>query len=440
MFNSFIQFIKDNGLIKKGQRVLLAISGGMDSMVLLQLFEKSGFDYGVVHCNFKLRGDESDEDESFVKRQVLIHGVPAFFKSFDTREYAEVSGISIEMAARELRYEYFEEVRKENKFDLIATAHHQDDQFETFFLNLSRKTGIKGLTGIKKKAGRVIRPLLFANRKQVKEYCQEKFIEYREDSSNSELIYQRNFVRHQIIPLFEELNPAFKKNLVSGISNLRETEEFYMHFLQTEINKVCLPSEDGAEIRIQDLLKVPFPRLVLFEILQTYHFNPTVVYEVYQGLESSSGKKYYSKTHRLVKDRESLFVSKVSDEDEKIYYIEKDDLELFDPMDLIIEKIHMEDFSMIRDSKVACIDLDKIRFPLLMRPWHQGDYFRPLGMEGFKKVSDFFIDQKVPIHIKEKTWILCSGEQIVWIMGMRLDDRFKVTEETLEVLEIQIKQ
>ncbi len=211
MLVRFFEFVKNKQLFEPHQKVLLAVSGGVDSMVLLHLFENSGFEYGIVHCNFQLRGDESDGDEEFVKQQVLNHGVPSWFQTFETEEYARLNGISIEMAARELRYQFFEEIRVENNYDFIATAHHLDDLIETFFLNLSRKTGIKGLTGIKEKAGKIIRPLLFADRDEIEEFARVNFIDFREDSTNNEVIYQRNFLRHKILPLFSEINPLLKK-------------------------------------------------------------------------------------------------------------------------------------------------------------------------------------------------------------------------------------
>lgn len=438
MLNQFIQNIEENQIIEPTQKVLLAISGGIDSMVLLYLFEKSGFDYGIAHCNFQLRGEESDMDEAFVKRQVLIHGVPAFFETFETQEYANLNGFSIEMAARELRYNFFEKVRVENGFDCIVTAHHQDDLIETFFLNLSRKTGIKGLTGIKDKAGKVVRPLLFAGRAEIEDFAKSNYIEFREDSSNSDIVFQRNFLRHKILPLFMELNPSFKKNILASIGNLKDAEKVYSGFLELEKSRVVSEEKTETVINIYELQKTSFPKILLHEILSEYNFNAAVVDEIFKSLETESGKQFFSKTHRVVKDREKLFVSAIKVGEDKIYYIEQDDIELFVPLDITIEKLGGDDFSIIKEANVACLDLEKVEFPLLIRKWHQGDYFQPLGMTGFKKVSDFFIDQKIPIHEKENTWILCSGKKIVWIMGHRIDNRFKVTQNSSQVLKIEI--
>ena len=438
MLNQLIQNIKQKQLFETNQKVLLAVSGGIDSMVLLHLFEKSGFDYGIAHCNFQLRGNESDLDEEFVKKQVLIHGVQAYFETFETKEYANIHGISIEMAARQLRYEFFEKVRIKNGFNFIATAHHQDDLIETFFLNLSRKTGIKGLTGIKEKTGKIIRPLLFAGRSEIENYASKNYIEFREDSSNREVVFQRNFLRHKILPLFSELNPSFKKNILASIENLKNAEQVYSGSLHSERKGVVSENKNETVIDIEKLQKTSFPNILLFEILSAFNFNKTVVDEIIKSFSTESGKQFFSNTHRAVKDRKELFISLIADEDSRIFYIENEDIELFEPLDIGIEKLPVEDFEIIRNAKVACLDSDEIEFPLLIRKWKQGDYFQPLGMTGFKKISDFFIDQKIPIHEKENIWILCSGKKIIWIMGHRIDNRFKITSKTTNVLKIEI--
>jgi len=408
MLQRFLENIETKKLIEKGQRVLLGVSGGIDSMVLLHLFEKSGFDYGIVHCNFQLRGDESDGDEQFVREQVQMHGIPAFFKTFDTNEYARLSGISIEMAARELRYNYFEELRVKEGFDCIATAHHQDDLMETFFLNLTRKTGIKGLTGIKEKSGALIRPLLFAGREEIEQYSAKHYIEYREDSTNNEVVYQRNFLRHKILPLFTELNPAFKKNMLASIANLRDAEEVYTFVLQENRQQVVQETGNTIQIDIERLRTTPFPRLLLLEVLSPLHFNSTVVNEIFHSLDAESGKQFFSSTHRLIKDRQQLFISAWEESEAKVYYIEEGDSHVDSPLQMDIETIDIADFKMIKAANVACIDVDQVQFPLLVRKWKQGDYFQPLGMSGIKKLSDFFIDQKIPLHQKQATWLLCS--------------------------------
>ena len=440
MLSRFTNYINENQLFEPNQKVLLAVSGGVDSMVLLHLFEKSGFSYGVAHCNFQLRGDESDEDERFVRQAVLQHGVPAYFQTFDTGEHARINGISVEMAARELRYRFFENVRADNNFDFIATAHHQDDLMETFFLNLSRKTGIKGLTGIKVKSGKIIRPLLFAGRDGIEKYAAKHFINFRGDSTNIETVYQRNFIRHKIIPLFTELNPAFTKNFLNTIQNLKSAEEVFNERIDEWKNKVMVKYPKEAVIDTSLLLKTSFPEILLYEILAESQFNSAVAGQVFQSLETDSGKQFYSHTHRLIKDREKLFITELPEEEKRIYYIEKDDIELFTPFDMTIEKTGNRNFEIIKNQHVACLDFNKLEFPLLIRKWRQGDYFQPLGMIGFKKLSDFFIDEKMPLHEKENTWLLCSGQKIVWIMGRRIDNRFKITTGTKTVFKLKIRK
>lgn len=436
MKNLFLKNIKEKKLFDVRQKILLAVSGGIDSMVMLYLFEKSGFDYGIVHCNFQLRGNESDRDEEFVKTQVLIHGVQAWFQRFDTEEYAQINGISIEMAARELRYEYFEKVRIENGYDFIATAHHSDDLIETFFLNLTRKTGIKGLTGIREKSGNIIRPMLFASRADIDKFASEQYIEYREDSTNNEVVYQRNFLRHKILPLFSALNPSFKKNMLASIENLKDAEAVYVEYFGTQKQKVVEITADTQIIDIEKVKQSTQPRLLLLEILSEFNFNSTVIGEIFQSLNTESGKRFYSKTHRLVKDREKLFVVENKVEGNQIYYLEAGDVELFQPLDMTIEILPAKGFKISREPNTACLDFEKLEFPLLIRKWQEGDYFQPFGMTGFKKLSDFFIDEKIPVHHKENTWLLCSGEKIVWVVGMRIDNRFKIDEKTARVLKI----
>ena len=438
MLAEFKNFIREKELFLPGDKILLAVSGGIDSMVLFHLFKRSDFNYGVVHCNFRLRGSDSDEDEKFVEKQVFCHGIPYYSTSFETKEYARLNGISIEMAARELRYEYFEKVRRENNFDYIATAHHKDDLLETFFLNLSRKTGIKGLTGIKEKSGKIIRPILFAGRREIENYAHLNCIEKREDSTNSEVVYQRNYIRHRVLPVLKSFNPAFRNNLYDTIGNLRDAEEVYTWYLDREKKSVVALQDELPVIDIEMLMKTPFPKILLHEILSEFGFNPKVSEQVFSGLESEPGKVFYSKNHRLVKDRQHLFLAPLAADEERIYYIEKEDRELYAPFEFSIRHLNIQNFRIVKSPDVACIDLGKVEFPLLIRKWKAGDYFQPLGMTGFKKLSDFLIDEKIPLHEKENIWLLCSGQKVIWIIGLRIDNRFKITSETKRILKIEL--
>lgn len=437
MLKDFIKYISDNKLFESNQRILLAVSGGVDSMVLLHLFYESGFSFGVVHCNFNLRGNESDTDELFVKDFINSHGLELFSKSFDTESYAKLNSISIEMAARQLRYAFFEEVRIQHNYDYIATAHHQDDVIETFLINLIRKTGIRGLTGIKPKAEKIIRPLLFSNRKQIVEYSFDKEIMYREDSSNNTIVFRRNFIRHNILPQFDKLFPSSRENIIASISHLKEVEYVFKETIASEKQKVVSIKDESVYINIDKLIKSKFSKTLLFEILFEYHFNSAVVNEVFDKLNEGSGKKFYSSDFRLVKDRNYLIISKLKDNDQGNIYIDEDDMELYKPIKLRFSKIDSKGFKIPSSKHIACLDFDKLDFPLIIKRWQQGEYFQPLGMVGFKKLSDFFIDEKMSIPEKENTSILFSGPKIIWIIGKRIDNRFKITQNTKTIYQIE---
>lgn len=438
MINRFTHFMEENNLFKPAGRVLLAVSGGIDSMVMWKLFDDARYDYAVIHCNFQLRGSDSDADEELVVRIAEQRGIKLFQKKFETREYALLMGISIEMAAREIRYKWFEEIRIEEKFRYLATAHHLDDLLETFFINLVRKTGIKGLTGFRPKSGYLIRPMLFTNRQEIENYATQKDIEFRTDKTNNELIYQRNYIRHQIIPGLEKLNPAFRNNLADTMLNLREVEDFY----QTEVNRQIkrITNHDGpyCEITISDLMKLPHPRQILFEWMNQFGFNPATIEQVFINLVGEPGRHFYSKTHRLVIDRNKLIVTEGSANTSQVFYIEKDDLKIFNPIHLTLNIAEIEHLKIDPDPRFAFLDYDKLQFPLVVRKWNAGEYFQPLGMEGFKKISDFFIDQKLSLPEKESTWIIYSGNKVVWIIGQRIDNRFKITPDTKKALCIRL--
>ncbi|VAW24261.1 tRNA(Ile)-lysidine synthetase [hydrothermal vent metagenome] len=438
MLNKLTGFINKQRLFEPQQKILLAVSGGVDSMVMLFLFEQSGFNYSVVHCNFQLRGNESGQDEQFVKEYAGRLGVRLHTKQFDTEDYAKANGISIEMAARELRYEYFDGLAESYHYDYIATAHHQDDQIETFFINLMRKTGIRGLSGIKPKAGKIIRPLLFTNRKEIMNFAVQNNIPYREDSTNRSTAFRRNFIRHNILPKFEEISPAFRENVLASMQNLKEAESVYLDTLESDRRIVCTGRGDVLVVNIPSLLNTKFPKLLLFEVLSGFRFNPAVIEEVFASLGEGSGKQFFSPSHRAVKDRRELIIEPKKKPGQGLFYIEKEDMELFEPIYITANLVDSQGFKMPRNNNIACLDFDKLEFPLIIRKWQQGEYFQPLGMQGFKKLSDFFIDEKMPIPEKENTWILYSGNKVVWIIGRRIDNRFKITKQTKTVYQLEV--
>lgn len=440
MLETFQTYIRDEKLFAETDKLVLAVSGGADSMVLLKLFQQLPNEFCVAHCNFKLRGAESDGEEVFIRDYCGEQGIELFVQQFETREYAQLEGISIEMAARDLRYTWFEELRQQLQYDYLATAHHRDDLIETMLINLSRGTGIRGLSGIQAKNGFLVRPLLFASREEILAYAEENNLPYKHDSSNDELVYQRNIIRHQIIPLFETLNPSFRKNAAKTASILKDTALVY----QQKLNELATGLEEEAQgiirFSIEQLKELTPQQTLLFELLHPYGFNAEQLTEIVAALDGEAGRIFFSKTHRLVKDRAYLLLTGLSEVDEQRFYIEEDCSSLSDPVSLKLETIAKSPaFRFSTTPLVADFDLAKLQFPLMLKKWEQGEYFMPLGMSNLKKLSDFFVDQKLSIPEKEAVWILYSGKKVVWVLGHRIDDRFKITPDTQQVLRISIQ-
>ncbi|MDP2114481.1 MAG: tRNA lysidine(34) synthetase TilS [Bacteroidota bacterium] len=438
MVEQFLKFIHEEDLFHSSQRILLAVSGGADSMLMLHLFVNNGFPVAVAHCNFGLRGRESDGDEQFVVDYCDQHNIACYTEHFKTSEFALEKGISIEMAARDLRYDWFNQLLDQHGFDFLATAHHQDDVIETFLINLSRGSGIKGLSGIQPKSGRIIRPLLFTNRAEILNYCERMNIAYRTDSSNIETVYKRNLIRHQILPLLEDVNPAFRKNALKTIGNLNETGLLFQQRMSEIKEMVYSEDEQGVMIHIEKLLNLSPLRTILFELIRPFGFQAEQTDDIIDSLNKESGRKFFSEDYRLVKDREYLLISTRHQKQRKVFYIEEDYTKISNPVHLSIEKMERtKDFRFSTLPNVADLDLEKLIFPLILRHWQEGEYFQPLGMTGLKKLSDFFIDEKYSIPEKENAWILASGNQLVWIVGKRLDDRYKITAKTKKIVRIR---
>nr|WP_249414478.1 tRNA lysidine(34) synthetase TilS [Marinifilum caeruleilacunae] len=419
---------------------MVAVSGGVDSVVLLHLLLKMEVNCAISHCNFHLRGEESNGDFEFVKQLAQSYSIPFFSKDFDTKAYADQNKISIEMAARELRYEWFNQICEQENYQYIAVGHHADDVAETVLINLLRGTGIHGLTGIKSKLGKVIRPLLPFSRKELLAYAELEQIEYREDSSNIETDFVRNKIRHQVIPVLEEINPSIRKTMSENVQRFKEVERIYNDVIDENRLHLIFKREDQFLISIARLKELPSPSSHLFEILSPYGFHHRDVRMITKSLDSISGKRFFSSTHQLLRDRKYLILSELSESDCKEYLLEE-------KMGLIEFPIEMEastyskeaDFTFPSNTKIACLDYDKLHFPLKVRRWQKGDSFRPIGMKGSKKVSDFFIDQKFSLQDKENAWLLLSGDQIVWVLGHRLDDRFKITDATRKIYRLELK-
>jgi len=439
MIQRFINYIKENHLFNQTDTILVGVSGGVDSVVLLDLLDKSGYSVAIGHCNFRLRGNESDGDERLVVDLARKYDVPLYKTSFDTAEYAQEHKISIEMAARELRYQWFETIRTTHHFDFIAVAHHRDDQLETFFLNLARGTGLSGLTGMRPINGKIVRPLLFASRQEIENYRHKNFLDFREDSSNQSLDYQRNKIRHTLLPVMETLNPSFREGMIRTMSYLEDVSKICDKAILQAWEQVSVRKGNEFMISVAELKLLDPLSTYLFEFLKPYDFNSLVVSDIIATLDGISGKQFISPTHRIVHDRGQLILGPLRHDNRKHFYLEEGREELISPVHLKISVVRRKDSFKIPDSPlVACIDFGKLQFPLVIRKWQQGDYFKPLGMNGFKKVSDFFIDSKLSLPQKENTWMITNGEQVVWIIGHRLDDRYKITPATQTILKLEL--
>lgn len=440
MFRKLVHFVEEENLFYRDEKILVAVSGGVDSVVLLYLLKQMEIDCAIVHCNFHLRGDESDGDFEFVKVLAEQYGIPFYSKDFNTKEYASENKQSIEMAARELRYEWFEQLRELFSYNYIAVGHHADDVAETVLINLVRGTGIHGLTGIKAKLGKIIRPLLPFTRMELEAYAKENNLQYREDSTNKETDFVRNKIRHQIIPILEEINPSIRKTMTENVARFREVEQIYNDVIEENRLHLVFQRDDQLMISIQRLQELPSPSSHLFEILSPYGFHHRDVKMIAKSLDSISGKRFYSSTHQLLRDRKYLILSNLEEVDQNKYEIAEADNEIESPIEMEASFINRTpDFKFPTTPQIACFDANKLKFPLLIRKWKEGDQFRPIGMKGTKKVSDYFIDKKFSLSDKENTWLLCSGERIMWVVGHRMDDRFKITDKTTKIYRLELR-
>ncbi len=426
-------------------QLLLAVSGGIDSVVMTDLFYKSGYDFTIAHCNFQLREDESIRDELFVRSLEEKYNKQVLVKRFDTTKFAEENKISIQEAARKLRYDWFESVNGQqstvNSQQFLATAHNAEDNIETMLLFLFRGTGIHGLTGIKPfdKEKKIIRPLLFASRKHIKNYAAENNISWVEDSSNLSDTYTRNFFRHKIIPLVEGHFKNAKQNLLENIHRFNETEQLYAQAI--ELHKKKLLEYKGSEIHIP-ILKLQKAKpldTIIWEIIKTYNFSAHQINEVKKLFDAANSSFIQSASHRIIKNRNWLIIAPVETEKSNYILIEKNNEQInFKNGVLKFENLSAVNHQPSTVNSIAQLDASKITFPLLLRTYKQGDYFYPLGMKKKKKLNRFFIDEKLSATEKENIWVLEMNKKIVWIIGRRIDDRFKITASTKEVLKIQL--
>ena len=429
------------------KNLLVAISGGIDSVVLTHLFHRLKFTISLAHCNFSLRGKESNEDEKFVKNLGEKLQIPTYSIKFDTEAYATEKGISTQMAARDLRYDWFQKIAKENNIDYIITGHQKDDVLETFLINLTRGTGLDGLTGIPEIQGNIARPFMIFSRNEIMVYATKKKIAWREDRTNSSIRYVRNKIRHKVVPVLKELNPNLLDTFYNTLENLKGSQQIVKDRIHNVKEKITEIHKKELHFSIPELKKLSNPKIYLFEILKEYGF--TEWNDVADLLDCQSGKQVFSKTHRLLKDREVLILSDILQQEEiERFEINENTTEINAPIALKLETVTIPfdtknhqnkvlEELVFDDKNTISIDFDKIEFPLILRKWQKGDYFFPIGLNGKKKISKFFKDEKLSLTDKENTWLLCSNNDIVWVVGKRLDERFKISKSTSKILKIK---
>lgn len=418
----------------QGKKLLIACSGGLDSVVLATLMKQLNFEIALAHCNFALRGKESDGDEKFVIGMAKKMGIPVFAETFKTKNFAAEHKVSTQMAARTLRYNWFEEILKDFKFDFLLTAHHLDDDLETFFINLSRGTGLNGLTGIPKKNGKIVRPLLDFSRAEILKYAEENNLKWREDSSNKKPDYLRNKLRLEVLPQFKETNETLLKNFQSTQKYLGSSQNLIEDYMALVYKLVISETKNSYKINIEKLKELPNTDALLYELLNGFGF--TEWNDVSNLMDAQTGRQVFSKTHRLLKDRNELVLTEISEENiSEEFLVPKSGISF--PINV---KIEPSTYIGTTEKNTIYVDSEKIKFPLKLRKWRDGDSFQPFGMTGNKKLSKFFKDEKIPLNEKENIWILLSEENIIWVIGHRADGRFKVSGKTKNALKISCHQ
>lgn len=417
------------------KKLILATSGGLDSMVLLHLFQQLNFEIAIAHCNFQLRGIESFGDQNFVQEYADTNKIPVFITQFDTIAFANDYKLSTQVAARELRYNWFYELLETKNYDFILTAHHADDNLETFLINLSRGTGLEGLTGIPQQNDKIVRPLLLFSRQEIEGYAKENSIKWREDSSNASDKYLRNKIRHHLVPILKELNPNFIASFQKTQSYLQESQDMVDDAAIMVYQQVAKEEGDTIHFDLKKLKQLPNFRSYLFQWLKEFGF--TAWEDIYDLAESQTGKKVYSSNYLLLKNRDFLILSPLNQSNvEEEFVIEENQADVNFPIKLSFCKA--DDISNLSNTTIF-VDADKLKFPLVLRKWKEGDSFSPFGMNGkTKKVSKFFKDEKLSLIEKDTTWILCSDNQIIWIVGIRQDERFKIENTTQHILKIAL--
>ncbi len=435
MLQKFQNHLLNNFQFLKGKKLLLATSGGIDSMVMLHLFQQLDFEIAIAHCNFQLRGVESFEDQKFIQDYADANAVPVYITQFDTKAFAEDYKLSTQVAARKLRYNWFYELLETEKYDYILTAHHADDNLETFLINLSRGTGLDGITGIPEQNENVVRPLLAFSQQEIEDYAKLNHIKWQEDSSNASDKYVRNKIRHHLVPMLKELNPNFLSSFHKTQNYLQEAQNMVDDAAIMVYQQVAVQEGENISFDLKKLKKLPNYKSYLYQWLNEFGF--TAWDDIYDLVVSQSGKFVFSADYRLLKDRESLILSPLDFSTEKQeYFIDANQTVVNVPLNISFSPV--ADMAIV-SNKTIFVDSDKLQFPLVLRHWEEGDQFQPFGMDGkSKKISKFFKDEKLSLLEKENTWLLCSNDIIVWVVGLRQDERFKIENTTKNILKIQL--
>ena len=425
MKNKIQKFILEKSLFNKEDKLILGISSGADSVCLMHILLALEYKFDLAHCNFNLRGNESDEDEIFVRKLAKEYQLQLYVKHFDTQRHASKNKISTQMAARDLRYAWFHDLLASENATYIVIAHHANDDTETFFINLIRGSGLKGLLGIKEKIDSIVRPLIIVSRAEIEQFLKENDISFREDSSNRSLKYLRNKIRHELIPLLTEMNPSIQQTISDEMKILEGVAQLYYAKIE-DVRKELIQNKNGIiQLRIAALLELNPLNNYLYELLSPYGFS--TIESIERSLSGQSGKQFFSRTHQLVVDRKYIFISTLEKEN-TIFKILKGDSKLENPIAMNFRTV--SDKNIIMDSKIAQLNFEKLKFPLILRKWREGDKFKPLGMKNFKKLSDFFIDNKFTQLQKNEQWLLCSNDKIIWVVGCRIDDRYRIQSTT----------
>lgn len=432
MLEHFEKHIQQKFSYLQNEAVLIALSGGIDSVVLTHLMQNTNSNCTLAHCNFNLRGEASDQDEDFVKLLGNKLGLEVIVKRFDTQKKASKEKLSIQMAARAMRYEWFSEIAAQRNIKYILTAHHKEDVLETFLINFTRGTGLEGLTGIPEKNGAVVRPLLPFSRDEIRTYAEENAISWREDQSNANTKYLRNKIRHAVVPVLKELNPNLLNSFDQTLQNLKESSLLANHQIASFKKQIFSYGVAGEIIIcIEKIKDLEHPKAYLYALLQPYGFANSD--ETVSLLDAQSGKLLYSQTHRILKDRKRFILTPLEVPTTSNFLIHQTTNCIASPIHLQVETVPIaSEFK----SSVAFIDKSKLKFPLTVRKWKNGDYFYPMGLRGKKKLSKFFKDEKYSLFEKEDSWVLCNGDEIVWLVGKRLDERYKITDKTTAIYKI----